>query len=67
MVRGIKKVGQLFVLTMAAHNLVRKRALAEAHPLSSKGVNESTSERRMCAARLDFSSLLVQCARNSGT
>ena len=29
MVRGIKKVGQQFVLTMAAYNLVRMRTLAE--------------------------------------
>ena len=32
MVRGIKKVGQLFVLTMAAYNLVRMRTLAELRP-----------------------------------
>lgn len=29
MVRGIKKVDQLFVLTMAAYDLVRMRNLAE--------------------------------------
>jgi len=34
MVRGIKKVGQLFVLTMAAYNLVRMRTLAELRPAS---------------------------------
>ena len=32
MVRGIKKVHQLFVLTMAAYNLVRMRNLAEVRP-----------------------------------
>jgi len=32
MVRGIKKVDQLFVLTMAAYNLTRMRALAELCP-----------------------------------
>lgn len=34
MVRGIKKVDQLFVLTMAAYNLVRMRTLAEVRPLA---------------------------------
>jgi hypothetical protein len=29
MVRGIKKVGQLFVLTMAVYNLVRMRTLGQ--------------------------------------
>ena len=32
MVRGVKKVDQLFVLTMAAYNLVRMRTLAELRP-----------------------------------
>jgi len=32
MVRGIKKVDQLFVLTMVAYNLVRMRTLAEVRP-----------------------------------
>lgn len=32
MVRGIKRVDQLFVLTMAAYNLVRMRTLAEVRP-----------------------------------
>jgi transposase len=35
MVRGIKKVGQLFVLTMAAYNLVRMRTLAELRPATA--------------------------------
>lgn len=35
MVRGIQKVDQLFVLTMAAYNLVRMRTLAEVRPLAS--------------------------------
>lgn len=35
MVRGIKKVDQLFVLTMAAYNLVRMRTLAEVRPLTA--------------------------------
>jgi hypothetical protein len=35
MVRGIKKVDQLFVLTMAAYNLVRMRTLAEVRPLAA--------------------------------
>jgi transposase len=34
MVRGIKKVDQLFVLTMAAYNLVRMRTLAELRPVN---------------------------------
>lgn len=34
MVRGIKKVDQLFVLTMAAYNLVRMRTLAEIRPVA---------------------------------
>jgi transposase len=34
MVRGIKKVDQLFVLTMAAYNLVRMRTLAQVRPLA---------------------------------
>jgi len=34
MVRGIKKVGQQFVLTMAAYNLVRMRTLAELRPMA---------------------------------
>ncbi|KWT64843.1 Transposase DDE domain protein (plasmid) [Variovorax sp. WDL1] len=34
MVRGIKKVDQSFVLTMAAYNLVRMRTLAEIRPLT---------------------------------
>lgn len=34
MVRGIKKVDQLFVLTMAAYNLVRMRTLAELRPVA---------------------------------
>ena len=32
MVRGLKKVDQLFVLTMAAYNLTRMRTLAELRP-----------------------------------
>jgi IS5 family transposase len=35
MVRGIKKVGQQFVLTMAAYNLVRMRTLAELRPMAA--------------------------------
>jgi len=35
MVRGIAKVGQQFVLTMAAYNLVRMRTLAEFRPASA--------------------------------
>lgn len=34
MVRGTKKVDQLFVLTMAAYNLVHMRTLAEVRPLA---------------------------------
>ena len=34
LVRGIKKVDQLFVLTMTAYNLVRMRTLAEVRPLA---------------------------------
>jgi hypothetical protein len=34
MVRGIKKVDQLFVLTMAAYNLVHMRTSAELRPLA---------------------------------
>jgi transposase len=34
MVRGIKKVGQQFVLTMAAYNLTRMRTLAELRPVA---------------------------------
>ncbi len=34
MVRGIKKVGQQFVLAMAAYNLVRMRTLAELRPMA---------------------------------
>ena len=32
MVRGIKKVGQLFMMTMAAYNLVRMRTLGQVRP-----------------------------------
>ena len=35
MVRGIAKVGQQFVLTMAAYNLVRMRTLAEVRPATA--------------------------------
>jgi transposase len=35
MVRGIKKVDQLFVLTMAAYNLTRMRTLAELCPVAA--------------------------------
>jgi len=35
MVRGIKKVDQLFVLTMAAYNLTRMRTLAELRPVAA--------------------------------
>ena len=35
MVRGIKKVDQLFVLTMAAYNLTRMRTLAELRPMAT--------------------------------
>jgi len=35
MVRGIKKVDQLFVLTMAAYNLVRMRTLGEVRPVAA--------------------------------
>ncbi len=35
MVRGIAKVGQQFVLTMAAYNLVRMRTLAELRPAAA--------------------------------
>jgi len=41
MVRGIKKVDQLFVLTMAAYNLVRMRTLAEVRPVAPWRVSES--------------------------
>lgn len=34
MVRGVKKVGQQFVLTMAAYNLTRMRTLAELRPMA---------------------------------
>jgi len=34
MVRGIKKVDQLFVLTMAAYNLVRMRTLGQVRPVA---------------------------------
>ena len=32
MVRGLKKVDQMFVLNMAAYNLVRMRSLAQIRP-----------------------------------
>jgi len=32
MVRGLKKVDQMFVLTMAAYNLIRMRTLGQIHP-----------------------------------
>jgi hypothetical protein len=32
MVRGLKKVDQMFVLNMAAYNLVRMRSLAQVRP-----------------------------------
>lgn len=32
MVRGLKKVDQLFVLNMAAYNLVRMRSLGQIRP-----------------------------------
>ena len=35
MVRGVKKVGQLFVLAMAAYNLTRMRTLAEIRPVTA--------------------------------
>jgi hypothetical protein len=35
MVRGIEKVDQLFVLTMAAYNLTRIRTLAELRPVAA--------------------------------
>jgi transposase/rhodanese-related sulfurtransferase len=35
MVRGIKKVDQLFVMTMAAYNLVRMRTLAQLRPVAA--------------------------------
>lgn len=41
MVRGVKKVDQLSLLTMAAYNLVRTRTLAEVRPLASQSGNES--------------------------
>src|SRR6195952_5374241 len=34
MIRGIKKVDQLFVLTMTAYNLTRMRTLAELRPVA---------------------------------
>jgi hypothetical protein len=34
MVRGIKKVDRLFVMTMAAHNLVRMRTLGQVRPVA---------------------------------
>jgi IS5 family transposase len=37
MVRGIKKVDLLFVMTMAAYNLVRMRTLEEVRPMSAQG------------------------------
>jgi transposase len=36
MVRGLKKVDQLFVLTMAAYNLVRMRTLGQIRPLGAQ-------------------------------
>jgi hypothetical protein len=35
MVRGLKKVDQLFVLTMAAYNLKRMRTLGQVRPLAA--------------------------------
>jgi IS5 family transposase len=36
MVRGLKRVDQMFVLTMAAYNLVRMRGLAQVRPLCAQ-------------------------------
>ena len=36
MVRGLKKVDQRFVLTMAAYNLVRMRTLGQLRPLPAQ-------------------------------
>jgi IS5 family transposase len=36
MVRGLKRVDQMFVLTMAAYNLVRMRSLAQVRPQSAQ-------------------------------
>jgi hypothetical protein len=36
MVRGLKKVDQMFVLTMAAYNLVRMRTLGQIRPLGAQ-------------------------------
>jgi hypothetical protein len=35
MVRGLKKVDQLFVLTMAAYNLTRMRTLGQIRPVTA--------------------------------
>ena len=36
MVRGLKRVDQVFVLTMAAYNLVRMRTLEQLRPLQEQ-------------------------------
>ena len=35
-VRGLKKVGQMFVLNMAAYNLIRMRSLAQERPQAAQ-------------------------------
>jgi hypothetical protein len=65
MVRGIKKVGQLFVLTMAAYNLVRMRTFRTP---SCAGMVTKKSEERSCSAtqdrrNVDSTALFVDAAR----
>lgn len=36
MVRGLKRVDRMFVLTMAAYNMVRMRSLGQVRPLSAQ-------------------------------
>jgi Transposase DDE domain len=43
MVRGLKRVDQVFVLTMAAYNLVRKRTMGQLCPLQRSELKKRKS------------------------
>ena len=62
MVRGLKKVDQMFVLNMAAYNLVRLRSLAQVRPVTIE--SRSTGETSLRPQRRDILPCVPFTARN---
>jgi hypothetical protein len=54
MVRGLKKVDQMFVLNMAAYNLVRMRSLGQVRRSGSKRSNEAKNRPQTIGKAAEF-------------